>query len=95
MPANPKRITEARCEMSRTQYAYEISKHLPKAVSAFTVGRWEVGKGKPSVEQLEAISQATGRPLSFFLDVGEVNRELVGAASASENAEKPNKNGRQ
>lgn len=60
-----RRIREARQEKRWKQ------KHLAAAVHVepVTVSRWERGQHEPDIDMLEQIALATGKPLSFFLDV--------------------------
>jgi transcriptional regulator with XRE-family HTH domain len=58
------RIRSARHEKGWKQ------KHLAAEVSVepITVSRWERGATTPDLEALNLVAQATGKPLSFFVD---------------------------
>src|SRR5437899_5311206 len=47
-------------------------KHLASRVSVepITVSRWERGATTPDLDVLRLVADATGRPLSFFVDEG-------------------------
>ena len=60
------RIRSARHEKGWKQ------KHLAAHVSVepITVSRWERGATSPDLDALGLIAEATGKPLSFFVDHG-------------------------
>lgn len=44
-------------------------------VHVVTVSSWERGKAKPTVDNLAAIADATGRPLTYFMGEGDDDEE--------------------
>lgn len=57
------RIAQARRERGMTQQ--DLAVRLRVAVA--TVQRWEAGTTTPSLRRLEAIADATGRPVAYFV----------------------------
>jgi len=58
-------------------------KHLAAEVSVepITVSRWERGATTPDFDALSLVAEATGRPLSYFLDSEPENGDRDSAAT--------------
>ena len=67
MPGDPK--LGARIRDARTARGWK-QKHLAArvAVEPITVSRWERGATTPDLDVLGLVAEATGRPLSYFVD---------------------------
>jgi transcriptional regulator with XRE-family HTH domain len=67
MPGDPK--LGARIRTARTEKGWK-QKHLAAQVSVepITVSRWERGATTPDLDVLGLVAEATGKPLSFFVD---------------------------
>jgi len=65
------RIRTARAEKGWKQ------KHLAASVSVepITVSRWERGATRPDLDALGLVAEATGKPLSYFVEDGAPARE--------------------
>lgn len=44
-------------------------------VHVITVSQWERGKARPTIDNLAAIADATGKPMSFFMGEGDDDEE--------------------
>lgn len=69
------RVLAARIRRARRDIPHVNGKHISQATFAeklgvhwVTVSNWERGKGVPSIENLVAIAEATGKPVAFFTD---------------------------
>ena len=76
MPTRPElgeRIRTARAQKGWKQ------KHLAASVSVepITVSRWERGATTPDLDALGLVAEATGKPLSYFVEDGTRAREDV------------------
>ena len=76
-----------RIRTARTERGWK-QKHLAASVSVepITVSRWERGATTPDLDALGLVAEATGKPVSFFVDQPrsrEASSELEGAAVES------------
>lgn len=69
------RVLAARIRRARKDMPHQNGKAVSQATFAerlgvhwVTVSNWERGKGVPSIENLVAIAEATGKPVTFFTD---------------------------
>jgi len=78
----------ARIKSARTARGWK-QKHLAAEVSVepITVSRWERGATTPDFDALALIAEATGKPLSYFLEDKEAAPQALGLADAVERIE--------
>ncbi len=77
------RIKEARAEKGWKQ------KHLAARVSVepITISRWERGATTPDFDALALVAEATGKPLSYFLEDGRQASQELPLAEAAQRIE--------
>src|ERR671916_3403604 len=71
-PELGKRIKSARADRGWKQ------KHLAAEVSVepITISRWERGATTPDLDVLSVVAEATGKPLSYFVDEKPAERHM-------------------
>lgn len=62
---NPNKLEQVRGDFRIEELA--VAAH----VSAQTIRNWMAGRSQPTVDQLIAISELTGKPLDWFLQPGQ------------------------
>jgi transcriptional regulator with XRE-family HTH domain len=77
------KIKEARREKGWKQ------KHLAAEVSVepITVSRWERGATTPDLDVLTAVAEATGKPVTYFVDNGTTRAQAAATPDAVERLE--------
>ena len=60
---------ENRRRISQSALADRIGVHV------ITVSQWERGKARPTIDNLAAIAEATGKPLAYFMGEGDDDEE--------------------
>ena len=84
MTSDKKREVGERIRAARAEKGWK-QKHLAAEVEVepITVSRWERGATTPDLNVLTLVAEATGKPLSYFVDAASADPAAAATATAS------------